>query len=141
VRILIWHCDSFRSEVAEKGRSPLRVEVPNPTIDVGECLLVYSACEKRDEVDPSAVVNLAVKEVVNLARQLKVGTVVLHSFAHLFVELSSPQTALDMLAGVEERLREEKLTVFQTPFGWFNRLAIKTKGHPISRVAREIRLD
>ncbi|UCE60457.1 MAG: hypothetical protein JSU63_01660 [Phycisphaerales bacterium] len=141
MRALIWHCDSFRSEVAEKGRSPLRVEVSNPTIDVGECLVVYSACEKCDEADPSAVVNLAVKEVVKLARQLKVTTVVLHSFAHLFVELASPQTALDMLAKAEEHLRAEELTVFQTPFGWFNRLEIKTKGHPISRVAREIRLD
>jgi len=30
--------------------------------------------------------------------------------------------------------------VHRTPFGWFNALQIKGQGHPISRVAREIRV-
>ena len=139
MRILIWHCDSFKSKVMQKGRSPLREEVTEPTIDSGECLLVYAACEKVDEADPPEVIERVTAEIVKLARQLKVETVVLHSFAHLFVELSAPQTALDILKGVEAKLRADGFTVFSTPFGWFNTLEIKGKGHPISRVAREIR--
>jgi threonyl-tRNA synthetase len=123
----------------QKGRSPLREEVTEPTIDTGECLLVYAACEKVDEADPAEVIERVTAEIVKLARQLKVETVVLHSFAHLFVELSAPQTALDILKGVEAELRADGFTVFSTPFGWFNTLEIKAKGHPISRVAREIR--
>ena len=139
MRILIWHCDSFKSKVTEKGRSPLREEVTDPTIDTGECLLIYAACEKVDEGDPPAVIERVTAEIAKFARQFKVDTVVLHSFAHLFVELSSPQTALDILKGAEAKLRDDGFTVFSTPFGWFNTLEIKAKGHPISRVAREIR--
>ena len=40
-----------------------------------------------------------------LAANLKVSTVVLHSFAHLFAELSAPEVAVDVLKKLEERLR------------------------------------
>ena len=117
----------------------MREEVTEPTIETGECLLIYAACEKVDEADPPAVIERVTAEIAKFARQFKVDTVVLHSFAHLFVELSSPQTALDILKGTEAKLRDDGFTVFSTPFGWFNTLEIKAKGHPISRVAREIR--
>ncbi|MBN2561954.1 MAG: threonyl-tRNA synthetase editing domain-containing protein [Phycisphaerae bacterium] len=139
MRILMWHCDSFGSELTEKGRSPLREDVGERTIKVAECLLVYAACEKQDEPDPAVVIEQTAAEVAKLARQLKVSTVVVHSFAHLFVDLASPQMALDVLKGVEAKLRDDGFCVFRTPFGWFNTLEIKAKGHPISRVAREIR--
>jgi len=139
MRILIWHCDSFRSEVSQRGRSPVREDVTEPLIETGECLLVYAACEKQDEQDPEGVVKLTAAEVEKLARQLRVTTVVLHSFAHLFVELAPPQAALSMLKALEATLRDQGFDVFSTAFGWFNTLAIRAKGHPISRVAREIR--
>jgi threonyl-tRNA synthetase len=126
--------------MTEKGRSPLREEIGEKIIEAGPCLLVYAACEKCDEADPAAVVERAAAEVSKLARQLKVDTVVVHSFAHLFVELSSPQTALEILKGLEVKLGDDGFAVQRTPFGWFNSLEIKAKGHPISRVAREIRL-
>jgi threonyl-tRNA synthetase len=110
-------------------------------IETGECLLVYAACEKQDEQTPDDVVEQTSAEVMKLARQPKVKTVVLHSFAHLFVEPASPQAALNILKNVEARLRGDGFDVFSTPFGWFNTLAIKAKGHPISRVAREIRVS
>lgn len=118
----------------------MRENVIEPTVSAAECLLVYAACEKQDEADPSTVVDRVAAEVVKLARQLKVETIVLHSFAHLFVELASAQTAFDMLKAAETKLRDDGFTVFHTPFGWFNTLEIKAKGHPISRVAREIRV-
>ncbi len=136
----MWHCDSFRSEVTQRGRSPLSEEVTEPVIETGECLLVYAACEKQDEPSPAAVVDQTCAEVTKLARQLKVKTVVLHSFAHLFVELASAKVALDILKAIESKLRSQGFEVFSTTFGWFNTLDIKAKGHPISRVAREIRV-
>ena len=139
MRVLIWHCDHFKSEVTEKGRSPLREDLTERSIETDNCLLVYAACEESDEADPPAVVDLATAEITKLARQLKVGSVVVHSFAHLFVKLAAAQTAFDMLKSLEARLRSEGFDAFRTPFGWFNTLEIKAKGHPISRVAREIR--
>ncbi len=62
----------------------------------------------------------------------------LHSFAHLFVELSSPQVARQVLDRIQAMLAEQGYAVEQSAFGWFNRLEIKAKGHPLSRVARQV---
>lgn len=139
MRMLMWHCDSFRSEVTEKGRSPLRDTVEDPVVSAGECLLVYVAGERGDERDVYAVAKSAAAEITGLARQLKVATIVLLPFAHLFVELAPPEVALSLLTHVQDMLRAAALEVRRCPFGWFNTLEIRAKGHPISRVAREIR--
>src|SRR5437868_3963242 len=105
MHLLMWHCDRFKSELTEKGRSPVREENVATVVDVGECLLCYSACEKSDETAPDVVTERACAEIVKQAKQLKVSTVVVHSFAHLFVEeLSSPEIALRILKDMETRL-------------------------------------
>lgn len=141
MRLLMWHCDRFRSELTEKGRSSLREESAEPVIEAENCLLVYAACEKQDEANPSAIIDRAAEEIAKLASQVGATSVVVHSFAHLFVELSSPRTALEILRGVERSVAATGLTALRTPFGWFNTLEIKAKGHPISRVAREIHAE
>ena len=39
---------------------------------------------------------------------------------------------------IEKELKETGMKVIRTPFGWFDTLEIKAKGHPLSRVARII---
>jgi len=134
----MWHCDRFKSVLTEKGRSPVREEDGAPITDVTECILVYAACEKSDEPNPAAVATKCTQEIAKHSQQLKVNTVVLHSFAHLFVELSAPQVALAVLKDVEQQLRAKGFSVVRTPFGWFNALTIEAKGHPLSCVARQI---
>jgi threonyl-tRNA synthetase len=41
---------------------------------------------------------------------------------------------------MKEELRQRGFEVTRTPFGWFNTLEIKAKGHPLSRVARRVEL-
>ncbi|MBS7634882.1 hypothetical protein KEJ34_05230 [Candidatus Bathyarchaeota archaeon] len=69
---------------------------------------------------------------------------VLHPFAHLFGdlfgELSKPEVAIRTLKLCEEGLLQHGFKVIRTPFGWFNALELKAKGHPSSRVARIISL-
>jgi|DewCreStandDraft_1066081.scaffolds.fasta_scaffold00275_13 threonyl-tRNA synthetase len=143
MRFLIWHVDSFRSTVTQRGRSPLVEEVPpeGRTTEVGEALLVLASVERGDEGAPQTVAEGAAAEIDALARQLKVGTIVLHSFAHLFAELAAPATAVEVLDLLRERLQQRGYVVARTPFGWFNTLEIKAKGHPLSRVARTVRPD
>ena len=57
---------------------------------------------------------------------------------HLFGRLSQPAVAVEVLKMVEEDLRTRELAVTRTPFGWFNTLDIRAKGHPMSRVARKV---
>jgi threonyl-tRNA synthetase len=137
MRLLIWHVDSFLAEPTERGRSKIADAAPK-AVSVSDGLVVFAACEKRDEPEPEAVAKRATAAIVEVAKQLGARAVVLHSFAHLFVELSSPQVARQVLDRIQAMLAEQGYAVEQSAFGWFNRLEIKAKGHPLSRVARQV---
>ncbi len=134
------HVDRFISTVTEKGRSRVIEEVTpdSKTTDVDEALLILASVEKNDESSPESVVNKVVSEISDHAGRLKVNRVILHPFAHLFADLSKPETALEILKLSEEGLVQRGYEVIRTPFGWFNSLELKAKGHPLSRVARVI---
>jgi threonyl-tRNA synthetase len=137
MRMLIWHVDSFVAEPTERGRSKLADETPQ-TVRVEEALVVFAASEKADEPEPDAVAERAVAAVIDVARRLGERTIVLHSFAHLFVELSTPATAKAILDKMQSALEAQGYSVQQSAFGWFNRLEVRAKGHPLSRVARQV---
>lgn len=140
MRILIIHVDHFSSTITKRGRSKI-IEDYNPsskTTEVDEALLILASVEREDESSPENVVEKVVDEIAKLARQLKVNTIVLHPFAHLFADLSRPDIALKILKLTEEGLVLRGFKVARTPFGWFNTLELKAKGHPLSRVARII---
>jgi threonyl-tRNA synthetase len=108
---------------------------------VEEALIVLSSIERDDERDPDIVASRASTEIAKLAGQLKVSTVVLHPFAHLFAELGPPEAAIEVLHKTQQKLIEAGLHTLRTPFGWFNSLQIDAKGHPLSRVARIVTAD
>jgi threonyl-tRNA synthetase len=137
MRMLIWHVDSFAAEPAERGRSKLADEAPQ-AVRVEEALVVFAASEKADEPEPDAVAERAVAAVIDVAKRLGEQTIVLHSFSHLFVELSSPATAKAILDQMQAALEAQGYRVQQSAFGWFNRLEMRAKGHPLSRVARQV---
>ncbi len=134
------HVDRFISTVTEKGRSKVIEEVTpdSKTTDVNDALLILVSVEKNDESSHESVVEKAVSEVSGHARKLKVNRIILQPFAHLFADLSKPETALEILKLSEEGLVQHGFEVIRTPFGWFNSLELKAKGHPLSRVARVI---
>jgi len=138
MRFLAWHVDRFKCRITERGRSPVVEEYDDPETVTAEALLVLASVEKGDEAAPERVAGRAVAEIAAHAANLKVQTVVLHPFAHLFSQLSRPAMAVQVLKMVEEGLRARGLAVTRTPFGWFNTLDIQAKGHPLSRVARTI---
>ncbi|RMG44451.1 MAG: hypothetical protein D6723_19325 [Acidobacteria bacterium] len=141
MRILSIHVDHFRSEVTERGRSRVIEDPEEKVVSVDEALVILSCVERADEISPSSVVRRAVEEIETMARQLKVDTLVIHSFAHLFAELARPSTALSVLKELADQLRRRGFTVHRTPFGWFNTLDLRAKGHPLSRMARVIPPD
>lgn len=138
MRALIWHVDSFVCRIMEKGRSPLVEPMGERETRVNEALSVLASVEKADERAPQVVAQRAAAMLGDHARKLKVTTIVLHSFAHLFAELAVPQVAVDVLKETAARLGADGFNVIRTPFGWFNELEIKAKGHPLSRLARVI---
>ena len=141
MRLLILHVNSFCCTITTKGRSKVYEEYEDPVTRVDEALLVLSSVERGDEGAPERVASRASAEIVKLATQLKITTVVLHPFAHLFAELSAPDVAIEVLSRTQQALIEAGLQTYRTPFGWFNTLQIDAKGHPISRVARMVSAD
>jgi threonyl-tRNA synthetase len=137
MRMLIWHVDAFAAEPEDRGRSKVADETPQP-VRIEEGIVVFAACEKADEAEPEAVAARATAAIADVAGRLGARTVVLHSFAHLFVELSSPAVARAILDDIQHQLQERGLAASQTAFGYFNRLELRAKGHPLSRVARQV---
>ena len=93
--------------------------------------------EKQDESNSSFLED-SIREIENITNQLKVKNLVLLSFAHLFGELSSPEFGLDGLKEIEAELIKLDYSILRPPFGWFNELELKAKGHPLSRISRKI---
>ncbi len=142
MRILMWHVDYFKATLTQRGRSPL-VEENNPsTIEANEAIVVFTSVEKIDESKPELIVQKTVDEIQKICLQLKVNIIVIHSFAHLFSDhLADPPIALDVMKKIVVKLNELSFTTYRTPFGWFNALEIKAKGHPLSRIGRKIQID
>lgn len=137
MRLLMFHVDAFATQPAERGRSKVAEAAPQ-SVSINEGLVVFAACEKQDEVEPAAVAGRAAAAIVDIATRLGARTIVLHSFSHLFVELSSAPVAREILDAVQRELMEQGYSVSQTAFGYFNRFEMHAKGHPLSRVARQI---
>jgi len=137
----MFHVDYFKCEITEKGRSKMVEEYTSPMTEINEALIILSSVEKQDELGPEKIAQNAVKEITDLAEKVKTKNIVLHPFAHLFGELSTPQTAIQVLKLMESELIQKGVNTIRTPFGWFNTLEMKAKGHPLSRVARIIKLD
>lgn len=132
------HVDTFSSTVTSKGRSPVIEEPDSKTISTGESIVVLAAVEADDEHSPDQVASAAAATIADHCLHLKVNSVVLCSFSHLFAELAKAQTAVYVLGEIGEDLRERGFQIAKTPFGWFNSFEMKAKGHPLSRVARVI---
>ena len=138
MRLLIWHVDYFRSEVTERGRSPLVEPVSDRVTELHDGLLVLAAVEAADAAAPERVAARAAEALADVARRVGAQRLLLHSFAHLFTELAPPAAAVALLDAVVAAMRVSGFEVGRTPFGWFNTLEIRAKGHPLSRVARQI---
>jgi hypothetical protein len=72
------HLNSFGCTITTKGRSHIYEEHTVPVTRVDEALLVLSSVERGDERAPERVASRASPEIVKLAAQLKVTTVILH---------------------------------------------------------------
>ncbi len=139
MRFLSFHCDYFRFKATKRSRSKIFEELTEENRENGfeNVIALYISVEKRDE-DSTEFIPKAIKEIEKIANQLKVSNVIVLSFAHLFGELSNPEFGLKALKNLEKKLIENGFNVLRPPFGWFNELELKAKGHPLSRISRKI---
>jgi len=133
MRMLLIHADYLEYEVRDKA-----LKEPEPISDeqrrgrLDEVLAVFISVEKADETNPEEVVERAVNEIEEVAKQLKVERIFVYPFAHLSSELAKPSVALEILKKIEEKLRERGYEVKRAPFGYYKAFKLSCKGHPLA---------
>ena len=139
MRFLSFHVDHFWYKVTKKGRSKVIEEITeeNKENRVEDALVLFISIEKRDEEDPY-LIEKGIAEIEKITHQLKISNLVVLPFAHLFGQLSSLEYAFESFKRVESIFISKNYSVLRLPFGWFNELEMKAKGHPLSRISRII---
>jgi len=138
MRLLIFQAKHFSFTATHKG-SPLGAEIPVPASDaVDQALVAYIQMEPRDEERDKAVLDQAVKYFRWFARKREMKRVVLHSFAHLAEERSSPEFALEFFQRLQEKLEQYEFVVSQTPFGWSLEWDLQVEGHAFAKTFKAL---
>ncbi|MBI2668329.1 threonine--tRNA ligase [Candidatus Woesearchaeota archaeon] len=136
MKILTIHADFIEFEAKKKALKDAE-EVKKGRERIEECLVVFSAVQKRDEEDLAGVTQRYVTEINDIARQVNTKTIVLYPYAHLSSDLAAPAKAEKVLKDAEEVLKKEKFIVHRAPFGWYKSFNLSCKGHPLSELSRE----
>ena len=139
MRFLSFHVDYFRYKVTKKGRSKVIEEITedNREAQIKNALVLFISTEKRDE-ENSEILKKSIIEIEKITNQLKISNIVIVPFAHLFGQLSTIEFSFEFFKKIESKLKMMDYSVLRLPFGWFNELEMKAKGHPLSRISRII---
>jgi len=139
MRFLSFHVDYFRYKVTKKGRSKVIEEITenNREAQIKNALVLFITIEKRDEENPEFL-KRGIAEIEKITVQLKISNIVIVPFAHLSGQLSTLEFAFMSFKRIESNLKLKDYSVLRLPFGWFNELEMKAKGHPLSRISRII---
>ncbi|MFW5928255.1 MAG: threonine--tRNA ligase [Thermoplasmatota archaeon] len=137
MKILLIHSDYLRYEVKKKTPVAEEIEEEMKKGSMEECLSVFTAVEKKDEGNEENVIEKGYDEIISTAKELGVERIMIYPYAHLSSDLSNPDTAVDVLKGLEEKLSDE-FEVHRSPFGWYKAFELSCKGHPLSELSKEI---
>jgi len=138
MKLLVFLTESFEYVACEAG-SPLAPEVPEPERDrVENAIVAFMQCEPRDEERGEAVLKQAVKYFRWFGRKRGVDRLVLHSFAHLADERSSPEFARDLLVELGDRLEGHGFEIHHTPFGWSLQWTMSVEGHGYAKTFKSL---
>jgi threonyl-tRNA synthetase len=137
MKILALHVDYIKFKPLRKALKSVGElsETEKKEQKVTEALVILTAVEKGDVVESST--SELVKNVKDIASQVKTKNIVLYPYAHLSSNLSNPETAADILEKAEKELGKE-FKVVKAPFGYYKEFELKVKGHPLSELSREI---
>ena len=136
MRILTIHADFIEVIPVKKAiKDAEEIKDKNPK-RYDEVLVVFTSVEEDDE-DIPATAKALVKQVSDVAKQVKTENILLYPLVHLTSKPSAPRVAVKVLGKTEELLKKEKYTVDHSPFGWYKGYTLKCKGHPLSELSRE----
>ena len=134
MKILSLHCDYIKFKAVKKAlKNPEKLtKEGEKEKEIKEALVIFTAVEKSDTSSSGLV-----KEVKDIASQVKAKNIVLYPYAHLSSNLASPDIAVKIMTDAEKQLKKS-FTVVRAPFGYYKEFELKCKGHPLSELSREI---
>ena len=136
MKILTIHADFIEFQAKKKAFKNAEEGINEEKQRVEECLVVFTAVEKRDEHHVKGIVDKYIQEIKNIVQQVNAKNIVLYPYAHLSSSLSSPKVAEEVMKEAEKVLAE-KFNVVRAPFGWYKSFDVACKGHPLSELSRE----
>ncbi len=140
MKILTIHADFIEFQAKKKAFKDAEEGINEEKQRVEECLVVFTAVEKRDEGNVKEVVDKYVQEIKNIVQQVNAKNIVLYPYAHLSSSLSNPKIAEEVMKEAEKILAE-KFNVVRAPFGWYKSFDVSCKGHPLSELSREFSVE
>jgi len=141
MKILLLHCDYIKFKPLKKALKNIGElsEKEKKGGEIKECLVVLTAVEKCD-ADVGKIVEKYCENIEDVAKQVGAKNIVLYPYAHLSSNLGSPEIATQILNEAEKILKKN-FEVVRAPFGYYKEFELKVKGHPLSELSREIKLD
>lgn len=141
MKILFLHVDFVKFKPLKKALKSIGElsEKDKEEKTVRDALVVMTAVEKTDS-DTKKIVEKFVENVKDVAKQVKAEKIVFYPYAHLSNNLSSPEHAIEVMDEAEKELKKN-FSVVRAPFGYYKEFELKVKGHPLSELSREIKLE
>jgi threonyl-tRNA synthetase len=141
MKILTIHADFIEFQAKKKAFKGAEADVEKGSSErVEECLVVFTAVEKRDESNTKAIIKKYIAEIEDIAEKVNTKTIVLYPYAHLSSSLSNPKVAEEVMKETEKLLQKD-YQVTRAPFGWYKSFDVSCKGHPLSELSREFSVE
>lgn len=140
MRLLLLHASRLAYELTQKTSLAEEITEDQRKADIGECLAVYVTVEAGDPGNMALSIEGTCKEIKAVYGKVDPKRIVLNPFAHLSKDLASPQEALSAMKLLEEALSKE-YEVLRCPSGWYKRIFVDNKGHPLAALGRTVALS
>ncbi len=143
MKLLLQHVDYVNFKVTKKTKLARKLSEKEKKGEMKDCLFVRFASEKEDEADEDKIAEKTVKNILDVASEIKVKKVVLYPYVHLLSgsDPSGVKTALHIHKKMKTLLEKEGFDVLNAPFGWYKQFEMKCKGHPMSELSRVVSLE
>lgn len=139
MKILTLHCDYIKFRAVKEAIKDAEKTSKQET-KVEECVVVFTAVEKKDEGVEEEIIKKFVENVLDICEKIKCKKVVLYPYVHLTSQPSNATTATKILDEAAKILGK-KVQVTKAPFGWYKQFELRCKGHPLAELSREISVE
>jgi len=144
MKLLMIHSDGFAFKTGNKVPGATAEQVPEEEHSFkkeGRVLVIFTTVEKKDEENPSKIVELAAEDIQKLAKELGGAPIVVYPYAHLSSSLAHSKTAIKILNDMKEALTQRGLETYKAPFGWYKSFELNCLGHNRAESSRSIEVE